>query len=232
MFWNNDINAAQADPTYAVMKDRHMSPADLDAEELSRAHGALAYLKAKLGNDRMRELLADDVAKTSESSGNWAKESKGWKSANFRLVVPGPGAAAFHGFFMQMMKEDRQLDLRAAHPDHFMNIPLGPKAEVIENIGEDRLPWHIKLEFTADQSRYPETWDDAYPERLGAVIFNTDGVQIGSAMHEMRDTPDGTEIKFTIILPEAAPDSLLDGHLRHFAVEFRNWTRMARERMR
>ena len=48
-------------------------------------------------------------------------------------------------------------------------------------------------------------------------------------MHEMRDTADGTEIKFTIILPDAAPDALLDGHLRHFAVEFRNWTRMARE---
>jgi hypothetical protein len=231
MFWNTDMTVFEADPTYAIMPSRRMGPADLDAEELARAHGALAYLKAKIGNDRMRELLADDLATMTERTGRWSKESKGWKSANFKLIVPGPGATAFHSWFLQMMKEDRQLELRAAHPDHFMNIPLGGTAKVIENVGEDNLPWYIELEFTSDEERFPVTWDPSYQERLGAVIFNADRVQIGSAMHEMRDTSEGTEISLTIILPDAAPDSLLEGHLRHFAVEFRNWTRMAREQM-
>ena len=231
MFWNTDTPAVDADSTYALMPARRMAKADLDAEELTRAHGALAYLKAKIGNDRMKELRADDVATMTRRTGDWARKSTGWKNANFKLIVPGPGAAAFHSWFMQMMKEDRQLELRAAHPDHFMNIPLGRTANVIENVGEDNLPWHIELEFTTDEGRFPLSWDPAYGERLGAVIFNADHVQIGSAMHEMRDVPEGTEISLTIILPDAAPESLLEGHLRHFAVEFRNWTRMAREQL-
>ena len=70
--------------------------------------------------------------------------------------------------------------------------------------------------------------DDSYPERLGAIIRNLDDVIIGSAMHEMKDAADGTHIRLTITLPEAAPEPLVRGHLEHFAVEFGNWTRHAR----
>lgn len=51
-----------------------------------------------------------------------------WQSGVLELVVPGPSAKAFHSYFIAMMKEDRQPELRAGHPDHFMNIPLGPRA--------------------------------------------------------------------------------------------------------
>lgn len=229
MFWKTKPHADRPDPTYGMMQDRRLEPADLDAQELSRALGALAYLKTRIGNDRMRELLAEDLDETTRRTGIWAAESRGWKSANLRLVVPGPDAGTFHAFFMEMMKQDRQPDLRAGHPDHFMNVPLGPTAQVIENVGEDDLPWLIKLEFTGDKGRFPGKWDSDFPHRLGAVIFNDDDVQIGSAMHELRDTSDGTELSMTISLPEKAPDALLDGHLRHFAVEWRTWARMARE---
>ena len=47
-------------------------------------------------------------------------------------------------------------------------------------------------------------------------------------MHEMKDAPDGTHIRLTISLPIAAPESLVRGHLEHFAVEFSSWTRHAR----
>lgn len=230
MFWKTISQTRKSDTTYGTMKDRRLGPADLDAEELSRALGALAYLKTRIGNDGMRKLLAADLDETTKRTGSWAAASQGWKSANLRLVVPGPDAAAFHGFFMEMMKQDRQPDLRAGHPDHFMNVPLVPKAEVIENVGEDDLPWFIELEFTDDEARFPGEWDPAFPHRLAAIIFNAEHVQIGSAMHELRDTGDGTELSMTISLPDAAPDALLDGHLRHFAVEWRNWARLARER--
>ena len=48
-------------------------------------------------------------------------------------------------------------------------------------------------------------------------------------IHEMRDAEDGLHIKLTIHLPQAAPDDLITGHLHHFSVEFRNWTRAAME---
>ena len=127
---------------------------------------------------------------------------------------------------MRLMRDNMQLELRAGHPDHFMNMPLGPRAEVIENVGEDDIPWFIGLEFTQDAARFTTTWDDSYPEHLGAIIRNLDDVIIGSAMHEMKDAADGTHIRLTITLPEAAPEQLVRGHLEHFAVEFGNWTRM------
>ncbi len=228
-FWQPDEAQPGADTTYALIGSDRLEVADIAKLELARAKGALAFLKAKIGNDRMRELLADEVRLSADQTAAWAKASDGqWQVGSLELVVPGPSAKAFHGYFMAMMKEDRQVELRAGHPDHFMNVPMGLRAEVIENVGEDNLPWFIHLEFTADPSSFPIGWDDSYPERLGALIRNIDGVLIGSAMHEMKDAPDGTHIRLTIILPTAAPEHLVRGHLEHFAVEFGNWTRRAR----
>lgn len=234
MFWTTTAQDHAPDTTYALLGERRMGPADLDAEELTRARGALAHLKTRIGSEGMRQLLADDLLETTRRTEAWAAASTGWKSADFTLVLPGPDAATFHGYFLGLMKRGRESDLRAGHPDHFLNHPVdGGRggAQVIENVGEDDLPWSIELTFTTDQEKYPVSWDDGYPERVGALISSSNGTQIGSALHELRDTSDGMEIKFTIILPDAAPDALLDGHLRHFAVEWRNWARLARQEL-
>ena len=211
----------------ALIAGRTFDDAAIRGIELTRARRALAYLKAKIGNAAMRDLLKDDVSQTQARNRAWVEASGGrWKSGSLELVVPGPGAAAFHGYFMTMMKEDRQPELRAGHPEHFMNVPLGPHAEVIENVGQDDLPWFIRLDFTSPDAEFPAPWDPTYPaeHRLGAFINDADGLRIGSAIHEMRDTEDGLHVKLTIILPDAAPDHFIEGHLQHFAVEFRNWT--------
>ncbi|WP_267425722.1 hypothetical protein [Methylobacterium sp. GC_Met_2] len=219
-------------PARAHIGDRTLANADIRDIELARARRALAYLKARIGNTGMRELLRDDLDRARAQNRAWVEASGGrWKSGTVELVVPGPRAAAFHAFFMAMMKEDRQSELRAAHPEHFMNVPLGPHAEVIENVGQDDLPWFIRLTFTASDAEFPTPWDPAYPaeHRLGAIINDADGQRIGSAIHEMRDAEDGLHVKLSIHLPEAAPDALVTGHLHHFSVEFRNWTRAAME---
>ena len=229
MYWHPYERERDTDPTFGIIGAERLTALDIVKLELARAKGALEFLKAKVGNDRMRELLADEIRQSADRTAAWVRASDGaWRSGVLELVVPGPSAKAFHGFFMTMMKEDRQGELRAAHPDHFMNVPMGQRAEVIENVGEDDIPWFIHLEFTQDPARFPTTWDDSYPERLGALIRNMDGVLIGSAMHEMKDAEDGTHIRLTITLPQAAPEALLRGHLEHFAVEFSTWTRHAR----
>lgn len=217
----------------ALIAGRTLDDVAIRDIELTRSRRALAYLKAKIGNAAMRDLLKDDLVHTQARNRQWIEASGGrWKSGSLELVVPGPAAAVFHGYFMTMMKEDRQPELRAGHPEHFMNVPLGPHAEVIENVGQDDLPWFIRLDFTSPDTEFPAPWDPAYPaeHRLGAFINDADGLRIGSAIHEMRDAEDGLHIKLTIILPDAAPDALIGGHLQHFAVEFRNWTRVAKER--
>lgn len=229
MYWQPYERERDSDPTFALIGADRLTAADIAKLELTRAKGALAFLKVKIGNDGMRELLAKEIRQSADRTTAWvdASDTK-WRSGVLELVVPGPSAKAFHGFFMHLMKDDMQMELRAAHPDHFMNVPLGPRAEVIENVGEDDIPWFIGLEFTQDGARFPTAWDDSYPERLGAIIRNLDDVIIGSAMHEMKDAEDGTHIRLTISLPQAAPEHLVRGHLEHFAVEFSNWTRHAR----
>lgn len=229
MYWHPYERERDTDPTFGIIGAERLSALDIVKLELARAKGALEFLKAKVGNDRMRALLADEIRQSADRTAEWVRASNGaWRSGVLELVVPGPSAKAFHGFFMAMMKEDRQSELRAAHPDHFMNVPLGQRAEVIENVGEDDIPWFIHLEFTQDAAKFSTSWDDSYPERLGAIIRNVDGVLIGSAMHEMKDAADGTHIRLTITLPQAAPEGLVRGHLEHFAVEFSTWTRHAR----
>ena len=46
----------------ALADGRHLSDQDIRDEELARARHALAYLKTRIGDERMRDLLADDVA--------------------------------------------------------------------------------------------------------------------------------------------------------------------------
>ncbi len=222
-----------ASSIHAIAAGLTLSDAAIREIELIRARRALAYLKAKIGNAGMHALLQDDLERTRARNRAWVEASDGrWRSGVVELIVPGPGAAAFHAFFMAMMKEDRQVELRAAHPEHFMNVPLGQHAEVIENVGQDDLPWFIRLDFTPPDATFPTAWDPAYPaeQRLGAIINDADGLRVGSAMHEMRDAGDALHLKLTIHLPEAAPDALVVGHLHHFSVEFRNWTRAAMEK--
>ena len=221
-------------PARALIAGRTLAEDAIRDIELDRARRALAYLKVKIGNAGMRALLRDDIERTRARNRTWVEASGGrWTSGFVDLVVPGPSAAAFHAFFMAMMKEDRQAELRAAHPEHFMNVPLGLYAEVIENLGQDDLPWFIRLDFTSPDATFPTAWDPAYPaeHRLGAIMNDADGLRIGSAIHEMRDADDGLHVKLTIHLPEAAPDALVAGHLHNFSVEFRNWTRAAMERV-
>ncbi len=196
-------------------------------EELMRARHALEYLKKRIGNSRMRELLADDIAATTARVRGWLEASGGrWRTGVTELIVPGPSAATFHEWYEQAMVERREVVLRAGHPEHFVLNPGDGSVEVIENVGETDLPWRIFYRSLPDEA-YPIKWDPAYPVRFGAEIVDGDGLRVGYTMHQSRDAADGMHLHLRTLLPEAAPTLLVDRHLRHFAIEFTNWTRAA-----
>ncbi len=66
-----------------------------------------------------------------------------------------------------------------------------------------------------------------YPVRFGAGIVDGDGLRVGYTMHQARDAEDGMHLHLRTLLPKAAPRDLVSRHLRHFAIEFTNWTRTA-----
>ena len=157
-----------------------LTDADILRLELDRARHALAYLKARLGNDRMRDLVADDTTVMSSQVQAWMRESAGaWQSASMELVVSGPPAAIFKAWYADLFARDRQEILRAGHPEHFVNHSSGAGgAEVIENVGETDLPWRICYEPVAD-AELPVPWDCDHPVRFASQLRDPDGQLMG-----------------------------------------------------
>lgn len=205
-----------------------LSDDDIQRAELARARHALAYLKAKLGNEAMRSLLASDLARMQAQVGSWVEASGGaWQTGLVELTVPGPPAAAFHQWYTAMLAHDREATMRAGHPEHFVSHPRpGQATEVIENIGETALPWQVFYQLVPD-AELPAAWDPAYPVRFGMALLDASRRRVGYSMHQLRDAADGMHLQLRTFLPAAAPAGLVGRHLHHFAIEFRNWTHAA-----
>ena len=124
------------------------------------------------------------------------------------------------------MAKRREAVLRGGHPEHFVLHPSDDGIEVVENIGETALPWRVVYRSLPDNA-FPVPWEAGYPVRFGAEIVDGDGLRVGYTMHHSRDACDGTHLLLRTLLPEAAPPTLVERHLRHFAIEFANWTRVA-----
>ncbi len=212
-----------------MLDGQPISEEAIRGHELSRARHALAYLKARLGNDAMRRLLASDLSTTADQVRDWVARSDGrWQTATIELVVPGLSAQAFHDWYEAAMAGKRETVLRAGHPEHFVLSPGDDGVEVLENVGETALPWRVFYR-SLPEADFPVAWDDAYPVRFGAEIVDTDGLRVGYTMHQSRNCAEGMRLLLRTLLPEAAPRSLVERHLRHFTIEFSNWTRVARQ---
>ncbi|MHB9863465.1 hypothetical protein [Streptomyces sp. YIM S03343] len=229
----NDVRDSSSFQVSASLDGEHLTGEDIRDLELVRSRRALAYLKQKLGKDAMLALLKGDLDATTARVAEWARTSAGeWATGVVTLELPGLQAEAFEHWFMDAIRRDDEPTLRAGHPDHFLNHPRpGAPAEVIENVGEDELPWHIFLTFHGRETEFPTPWDPAFTHCFGVFISDRDGTRIGSALHEMRDSKNGMIAKLTIHLPAAAPSHLVRGHLRHFSIEFRNWAELASTRL-
>ena len=211
----------------AVIGAVELDDAAIRAGELARARHALSYLKDKIGNARMRDLLAEDVARTTADARDWVERSDGrWRTGQVELIVPGPPAEVFHRWYEQAMAERREPVLRAGHPEHFVLHPGDDGIEVIENIGETDLPWRVVYRALPDDA-FPLPWDAGYPTRFGAALVDGGGLRVGYTMHQSHDGEDGMHLLLRTVLPEAAPTWLVQRHLRHFVIEFRNWTEVA-----
>ena len=207
--------------------------AEIAEGELERARHALAYLKGKLGNDAMRSLLSSDLAETTARVEAWLAESGGtWQTESIELAVTGPSATEFQDWYEAMVKQGQEAVMRAGHPEHFVSHPQPEFVEVVENVGETDLPWHVFYHpLPDDDPTFPTQWDPDFPVRFGAEILNSNGTRVGFTMHQSRNAEDGLHLKLTTYLPKAVPITVVHRHLRHFAIEFTNWTRAAYEEL-
>ncbi len=214
--------------TTATAEGARLTEHDIRSHELVRARRALAYLKTKVGDEAMRRLLADDVATMTATVRGWVEASAGrWRSAEITLATPGPGAVAFRDWYAQVVAEQRSAAMRAGHPEHYLNTPGRDGIEVIEPVGETDLPWRIIYRTVDPTGDLPVAWPSDFPVRFAAEIVDGDGLRVGYSLRALRDVEGGMEMRLITCLPAACPDALLSRHLRHFAIEYRNWAVLA-----
>ncbi len=194
--------------------------------ELEQCRKALKFIKSKL-RPSIIEFLEDEIAESTERTEGYVEQSEGrWKSDSVQITMPGLSFQEYHGWFMGKVKERDEITLQVAHPDHYMNAVMVDRpgfVEIIENVGADTIPWYIVGQFVAADD-VPFEKDPHYSDSFWLKIWSKNEVLLGYAGHELRNDENGNcNLKLTIALPEAAPDTLIHGHLEHFTMEFRNW---------
>lgn len=208
---------------------------DIRALDLGRARRLLEIIKSKLGHDGLRELFREELASSNAMTEEWVNNSHGaWKSTSMVMTFKNISVEEYLKYFMGMVELNLENGskyetlLRSAHPDHLMNIvetsnETKSTSIVVENFGEHEYPWELDLELGGFDDSMPVAPDSDYSVGMVATGRNSNGTVILYATHEFRDVGSDMEIKFLAVLPTAAPDELLEGHMRHFAVEWRNW---------
>lgn len=70
--------------------------------------------------------------------------------------------------------------------------------------------------------------DGSFPVTLmNALLSLDDGTPFAYCLHQARDTATGADVVVRVVYPSAAPDSMIEGHCQHLAIEFRSWIRNA-----
>ncbi|MFF3641126.1 hypothetical protein [Streptomyces sp. NPDC002564] len=200
---------------------------DIDDFELFYARRAVDRFRTLLGRQGLLDLLADDIEEGNAFLRESARTSGGrFKAGTTVLATKGLTSTAFLAWMDGAFAGDERA-LLAAHPEHYAMGTDAVGARVVENIGPHVCSFYMggwgtdALDWAADADELlPES---EFPRKMSSNLFLADGTVVGRALIQFGDTADGFTSALTVYLPSACPDEVLDHHLRHYAVEFRNW---------
>ncbi|ATL32360.1 hypothetical protein [Streptomyces formicae] len=198
---------------------------DIRRWELDRARAALALLKDRIGDEAMRELLAEDLRAADEIMAPLPDASGGaWRSAVTEMEIGGITAEEFLTWWQGRLASADRTALLAANPEHYLANSADGVVEIIETIGSGPLRFFLTFH---DGVAIEDEGHETYPVRIGGTGRLTDGTEICRVMHEFGDGPRGLRIRLTIQFPTSAPEHVFTGHQWHFACEFLNWLEAA-----
>jgi hypothetical protein len=136
------------------------------------------------------------------------------------LVAHGITAAQFTGWLSQAF--GREDVLLAGHPEHYSIHAAGGRVNIVETVGEHVCSFFMR---EWDESATPgaELPDDAAPRGRRSHLVLEDGTVVGSIANSFTDVEDGFTARLSVTLPVTCGPQVIEHHLQHFAVEFRNW---------
>ncbi len=206
---------------------------DIDDFELFYARRALSRFRARLGREALLDLLAADIEQGNAFLRESARASDGsFSGGTTELATRGMKAGEFLGWMDKAFADEEVL--LAAQPEHYSMVNQDDgSVHVVENIGP-----HVCSFYLGDWASEAMAWADDvrellpredFPYKKATNLFLSDGTIVGRVLIQFGDTEEGFASHLTVYLPSSCPDDVLDHHLRHFAVEFRNWIVAAAE---
>ncbi|MDI5963435.1 hypothetical protein [Streptantibioticus silvisoli] len=214
-------------PVTVTLESGPSGSGSIDDFELFYARRALDRFRTRLGRQGLLDLLAADIEEGNNFLRDSARASDGRFTAGTTVLsTRGLTSAAFLAWMDKAFAGDEHA-LLAAHPEHYVMGTDAIGARVVENIGPhvcsfymggwgtDAMAWAVDADELLPESEFPH--------RMSSNLFLADGTVVGRALIQFGDTADGFTASLSVYFPAAAPDDVLEHHLRHYAVEFRNW---------
>jgi hypothetical protein len=201
----------------------------IDGYELFSAHRALALLKGRLGRERILELLREEIAAGDAFLRDHLARSGGAQATGTTVLrARGVSSGQFAAWLSRAFA--REDVLLAAHPEHYsIHTDPGGSVTIVETLG-DRVcsfsmgGWDASA---ASEEELRSAADDAAAGTGAAArrsrMLLADGTVIGSISNLFTDEPGGFSVRLGVTLPATCAPEVIDQHLGHFAVEYRNW---------
>ncbi len=214
-------------PVTVTLESGPTGSGSIDDFELFYARRALDRFRTLLGRQGLLDLLAADIEKGNAFLRESARTSDGrFKAGTTALAAKGLTSGAFLAWMDKAFAGDESA-LLAAHPEHYVMGTDDIGARVVENIGPHVCSFYMggwgtdAMAWAEDaQELLPES---EFPRKMSSNLFLADGTVVGRALIQFGDTAEGFTANLTVYFPVMCPDEVVDHHLRHYAVEFRNW---------
>ncbi|WP_406143652.1 hypothetical protein [Streptomyces sp. NBC_01012] len=221
-------DAKTPQPVTVALTSGPTGPGSIDDFELFYARRALHRFRTRLGRQGLLDLLAADIEEGNAFLRDSALASDGsFTSGTTVLTTQGLTASEFLAWMDKAFAADEN-ELLAAHPEHYVMAPEADGSfNVVENIGP-----HVCSFFMGGWGTEAMAWateakellpESEFPHKMSSNLFLADGTVVGRALTQFGDTADGFTASLTVYVPTSCPGDVLEHHLRHYAVEFRNW---------
>lgn len=195
----------------------------IDRFEVRAAQRALALLKAKLGRERLLDLLADEIAAGEAYLRDQVARSAGEEmTGTTTLRAHGITAEQFTGWLSRAF--ERTDVLLAGHPEHYCIHAGGGRINIVETLGE-----HVCSFYMREWDEATTTAEPALPAEPNAThgrrsrMVLEDGTVMGGITNSFTDVEGGFTASLSVTLPASCSPMVIEHHLEHFAVEFHNW---------
>ncbi|MBT2527908.1 hypothetical protein J7E91_21405 [Streptomyces sp. ISL-99] len=217
-----------AAPVAVTLTAGPTGPGSIDDFELFYARRAVNRFRERLGRQGLLDLLAADIEEGNAFLRQSALDSDGrFTGGTTVLTTQGLKADSFLAWMERAFAGDEAV-LLAAHPEHYvMTNRADGTPHVVENIGPHVCSFYMGgwgAEATAWAADADEVLPESqFPYKMSSNLFLEDGTVVGRVLIQFGDTEDGFASHLTVYMPASCPEEVLEHHMRHFAVEFRNW---------